>query len=107
MYRCLPSTFKQRPSGAAQRAEWEGPVEPNRNQSIKLLSAVIAASAIVVTGVLAVALAQERTGTSVESMSQTVAQTVTQSAATTTAEPTKIPAPMAHPTLKAVRPRGF
>jgi hypothetical protein len=35
-------------------------VEPNRNQSIKLLSAVIAASAIVVTGVLAVALAQER-----------------------------------------------
>ena len=82
-------------------------MEPNRYQSVKLPSAVIAASAIVVTGVLAVALAQERIGTSVESMSQTVAQTVTQSAATTTAEPTKIPAPMAHPTLKAVRPRGF
>ena len=82
-------------------------MEPNRNQSIKLLSAVIAASAIVVTGVLAVALAQERAGTSVESMRQTVAQTVIQSAATTTTEPTKIPAPMAHPTLKADRPKGF
>ena len=83
-----------------------GSVEPKGNQSVKLIFAVIAASATVVTSVLAVALAQERTGTSLGSGVLTLGRTVTQSAATTTTEPTTILASMAR-TMKTVRPRGF
>jgi hypothetical protein len=81
-------------------------VEPNRNQSVKLLSAVIAASAVVVVGVLAVALGQERTGTSLGSGGMSRG-TSTQSAATTTEEPIAIQTSKASPTMKAVRPNGF
>ena len=85
-------------------------MEPNRHQSVKLLSAVIAASAIVVMGALAVALGQERTGTSLVSIGITGmshGQTATESAATTTEDPTTIQIPKASPTMKAVRPNGF
>jgi hypothetical protein len=56
-----------------------------------LLSAVIAASAIVVIGALAVALGQERTGTSLvsaEIVGLSRGQTNTESAATTSKDPT-------------------
>jgi hypothetical protein len=82
-------------------------VEPNRHQRVKLLSAVIAASAIVVMGALAVALGQERTGTSLGSGGMSRGETSTQSTAATSADPTTIETSKASPTMKAVRPRGF
>ena len=84
-------------------------MEPIGHRSVKLLSAVIVASTVVVGGALAVALAQERTGTgtSLGSKEMTQGQTVTESATKTTEEPTTIETSKVTPTLKAARPRGF
>ena len=87
-------------------------MEPNRRRSVKLLSAVIVASTVVVGGALAVAINQERTGTSLGSIDMTSKQmtqggTVTESAVKTTLDPTTIETTKVTPTLKADRPRGF
>jgi hypothetical protein len=75
-------------------------MKSNQQKSVKLLSAVIAASAIVVMAVLAAALDQERTGTVTGSV-MTIGQTVTNAKAPTTT--TTIFAPV----MKAKPPKGF
>jgi hypothetical protein len=76
-------------------------VESNRHQRVKLPTLVIAASALVVVGALAGAVGQEQTGT-VAGGAMTLGATTT-----TTVAPTTIPIAAAHPTLKAVLPKGY
>jgi hypothetical protein len=76
-------------------------MKSNQHKRVKLQSAVIAASAIVVMAVLAAALDQERTGTVTGSSAMTVGQTVTQSKAPTTTTP------IFSPVMKAKPPKGF
>jgi hypothetical protein len=75
-------------------------MKSNQQKSVKLLSAVIAASAIVVMAVLAAALDQERTGTATGSV-MTIGETVTHSKAPTTTTP------IFSPVMKAKPPKGF
>ena len=71
-------------------------MEPNQQKIVKLLSALIAASAIVVMAVLAVALNEEQTATGTGT--GTVA---------TEAGGGMLPIPAAQPTMKADVPKGF
>jgi hypothetical protein len=76
-------------------------VETNQQNSVKLLSAVIAASAVSVMGILALALHQEQAGT-VTGSGMSTGQTITHSKA-----PTKMETSFVSPVMKAHRPKGF
>jgi hypothetical protein len=85
-------------------------VEPNQQKTVKLLSALIGASAIVVMAVLAVALNEEQTGTGTGTgtvATEAVGGMSTGATVTTTTPPTAIPIPVAQPTMKADVPKGF
>ena len=87
-------------------------MEPNQQKIVKLLSALIGASAIVVVAVLAVALNEEQTGTGTGTGTGTVATEAiggmsTGATVTTTTPPTVVPISVAQPTMKAVVPKGF
>jgi len=85
-------------------------VEPNQQKIVKLLSALIAASAIVVMAVLAVALDEEQTGTGTGTgtvATEAVGGMSTGATVTTTTPPTALPEPVAHPTMKAVVTQGL
>jgi hypothetical protein len=86
-------------------------VEPNQQKKIvKLLSALIGASAIVVMAVLAVALNEEQTGTGTGTgtvATEAVGGMSTGATVTTTTPPTVVPIAVAQPTMKAVVPKGF
>jgi hypothetical protein len=88
-------------------------VKPNQQKIVKLLSALIAASAIVVMAVLAVALDEEQTGIGTgtvatpEAAAKNVKGMSTGVTVTTTTPPTALPVPEAVPTLKAAVPKGF
>ncbi len=83
-------------------------VEPNQQKIVKLLSALIAASAIVVMTVLAVALKEEQTGTGTgTSATEAVGRMTVGATAATTTPPKAIPVPVAKPTMKAAVPKGF
>ena len=90
-----------------QRATGVVRVEPNQQKKIvKLLSALIGASAIVVMAVLAVALNEEQTGTGTVA-TEAVGDMSTGATVTTTTPPTVVPISVAQPTMKAVVPKGF
>ena len=79
-------------------------MQPNQQKSIKLLSAVIAASALLIAGTFAVALSEERSGTATASTgvgARTAGQTTTKTPAAT------VPGAFVAPTIKAHRPRGY
>jgi ABC-type transporter Mla subunit MlaD len=83
-------------------------VEPNQQKIVKLLSALIAVSAIVVMAVLAVALDEEQTGSGTGTVATEAAGGMSTGATvTTTTPPTALPVPEAQPTLKADVPKGF
>jgi len=92
-----------------QRATGVVRVEPNQQKKIvKLLSALIGASAIVVMAVLAVALNEEQTGTGTGTVAtEAVGGMSTGATVTTTTPPTAAPVPVAQPTMKADVPKGF
>jgi hypothetical protein len=79
-------------------------VEPNQQKIVKLLSALIAASAIVVMVVLAVALNGVQTGTVPTEAGGGMLTGVT---VTTTTPPNALLIPVAKPTMKAAIPKGF
>ena len=79
-------------------------MEPNQQKTVKLLSALIGASAIVVMAVLAVVLNEEQTGTVA---TEAVGGMSTGATVTTTTPPTVVPISVAQPTMKAVVPKGF
>ena len=82
-------------------------MEPNRQKIIKLLSALIAASAIGVMAVFAVAL-NEQTGTdSGSGATEAGGGMSTGVTVTTTTPPPAAPIAAAHPTMKAAVPKGF
>ena len=81
-------------------------MEPNQQKTVKLLSALIGASAIVVMAVLAVALNEQQTGTGTVA-TEAVGGMSTGATVTTTTPPTAAPVPVAQPTMKAVVPKGF
>ena len=93
-------------SGNQPRAIGVVRVEPNQQKTVKLLSALIGASAIVVMAVLAVALNEEQTGTGTVS-TEAVGGMSTGATVTTTTPPTVVPISVAQPTMKAVVPKGF
>jgi len=83
-------------------------VEPNQQKTVKLLSALIGASAIVVMAVLAVALNEEQTGIGTGTVAtEAVGGMSTGATVTTTTPPTVVPISVAQPTMKAVVPKGF
>ena len=83
-------------------------VEPNQQKIVKPLSALIAASAIVVMAALAVALKEEQTGSGTGTVATEAGGGMTTGAtATTTTPPTAFPTPVAKPTMKATVPKGF
>jgi hypothetical protein len=83
-------------------------VEPNQEKIVKLLSALIAASAIVVMTALAVALNEEQTGTVTgTAATEAVGRMSLGATATTTTPPNAPPEPVAKPTMKAAVPQGF
>ena len=92
-----------------QRATGVVRVEPNQQKKIvKLLSALIGASAIVVMAVLAVALNEEQTGIGTGTVAtEAVGGMSTGATVTTTTPPTVVPISVAQPTMKAVVPKGF
>jgi len=124
-HRLPPSAFSQRSrrnfrahsqaclaegSGNQPRAIGVVRVEPNQQKTVKLLSALIGASAIVVMAVLAVALNEEQTGTGTGTgtvATEAVGGMSTGATVTTTTPPTAAPVPVAQPTMKAVVPKGF
>lgn len=79
-------------------------MEPNQQKIVKLLSALIAASAIVVMVVLAVALNGVQTGTVPMEAGGGMLTGVT---VTTTTAPNALLIPVAKPTMKAAIPKGF
>ena len=82
-------------------------MEPNQQKKIvKLLSALIGASAIVVMAVLAVGLNEQQTGTGTVA-TEAVGGMSTGATVTTTTPPTAAPVPVAQPTMKADVPKGF
>lgn len=81
-------------------------MEPNKQKVVKVLPAMIAASAIVAMAALAVGLNEEQTTNSIGP--RVLAANMTLGAtATTTTPPTTIPTPVAKPTMKAQVPKGF
>ena len=85
-------------------------MELNQQKTVKLLSALIGASAIVVMAVLAVALNEEQTGTGTGTgtvATEAVGGMSTGATVTTTTPPTVVPIAVAQPTMKAVVPKGF
>ena len=83
-------------------------MEPNQQKTVKLLSALIGASAIVVMAVLAVALNEEQTGIGTGTVAtEAVGGMSTGATVTTTTPPTVVPIAVAQPTMKAVVPKGF
>jgi hypothetical protein len=83
-------------------------VEPNQQKIVKLLSALIAASAIVVMAVLAVALNEEQTGTGTGTVATEAGGGMSTGVTlTTTTPPAALPIPVAKPTMKAAVPKGF
>jgi len=77
-------------------------VESRRHKRVKMLAAAAIAGAFVAIGAVAtVAVSQQQTGTLMGGP-----MTVGQTATTTTPPPTE-PTPVAVPTLKADRPKGF
>jgi hypothetical protein len=83
-------------------------VESSQQKFGKPLSALIAASAIVVLTALAVALKVEQTGSGTGTVATEAASQMTLGAtATTTTPPTAFPTPVAKPTMKATVPKGF
>ena len=83
-------------------------MEPNQQKTVKLLSALIAASAIVVMTALAVALNEEQTGTGTGTVAtEAVGRMTFGASATTTTPPTAPPIPVAKPPMKAAVPKGF
>ena len=83
-------------------------MEPNQQKIVKLLSALIAASAIVVMTALAVALNEEQTGTGTGTVAtEAVGHMTVGATATTTTPPTAPAIPVAKPTMKAALPQGF
>ena len=83
-------------------------MEPNQQKTVKLLSALIGASAIVVMAVLAVALNEEQTGIGTGTVAtEAVGGMSTGATVTTTTPPTVVPISVAQPTMKAVVPKGF
>jgi nucleoside diphosphate kinase len=77
-------------------------VESNPHQRVKLQLAVIAASAIVVMGAVAVAVLGQEVAASVA-----VGRMYTGQTTTSTAAPAAIVTSFASPTMKAARPNGF
>lgn len=84
-------------------------MEPSQQEIVKLLSALIAASAIVVMAVLAVALNEEptATGTGTGTVAIVAGGMSTGATVNTTTPPTALPNPFAKPTMKASVPKGF
>ena len=83
-------------------------VEPNQQKIVKLLSALVAASAIVVMAVLAVTLNDEQTGTGTGTVATEAGGGMsTGVTVTTTTPPAALPIPVAKPTMKAAVPKGF
>ena len=83
-------------------------MEPNQQKTVKLLSALIAASAIVVMAVLAVALNEKQAGTGTGTIATEAVGRITLGAtATTTTPPKAPPTAVAKPTMKAAVPSGF
>jgi hypothetical protein len=76
-------------------------VESNRHPNVKLPTLVIAASAVVSVGALAVAVGQEQTATVVGGGMSLGATT------STSVAPTTIPVAFAHPVVKASLPKGY
>ena len=106
----IPRRASPRGSGNQPRAIGVVKVEPNEQKTVKLLSALIGASAIVVMAVLAVALNEEQTGTGTGTgtvATEAVGGMSTGATVTTTTPPTVVPIAVAQPTMKAVVPKGF
>jgi hypothetical protein len=85
-------------------------VELNQQKIVKLLSALVAASAIVVMVVLAVALNEEQTGTGTGTgtvATEAGGGMLTGVTVTTTTAPNALLIPVAKPTMKAAVPKGF
>jgi len=76
-------------------------VKPDQQKRVKLLSAVIGASAVVAIGAVAVAVANEQAGTG--TVGSAPEATVGGTTTTTTTPPTTI----VSPTMKAIPPKGF
>ena len=108
---CSPRAISQgarRGVGEQPRAIGVVRVEPNQPKIVKLLSALIAASAIVVMAVLAVTLNDEQTGTGTGTVATEAGGGMsTGVTVTTTTPPAALPIPVAKPTMKAAVPKGF
>jgi hypothetical protein len=81
-------------------------VEPNQQKIVKLVSALIAVSAIVVMAILSVASNEEQTGTGTVA-TEAGGGMSTGETVTTTTPPNALPIPVAKPTMKAAIPKGF
>ena len=83
-------------------------MKPNQQKIVRLLSALIAASAIVVMAVLAVALNEEQTGLGTGTVAPLAGGGMSTGVTiTTTTPPTALRNPVAQPTKKAAIPKGF
>lgn len=81
-------------------------MKPHRQKILKMLSALIGASAIVIMTVLAMALNDEQTGTGTVA-TEADGGMLTGVTITTTTPPKTLPIPVARPTVKAAVPKGF
>ena len=97
---CAPSPSKGRFAEVADEPGPNGVVRVDQQKSVKLLWAVIAASAVVVMGAVAVAVANEQAGTG--TVRSAPAATVT-----TTTPPTAPATSLASPAMTASTPAGF
>jgi hypothetical protein len=98
---CAPSPSKERFAEVADEPGPNGVVRVDQHKSVKLLSAVIGASAVVVMGAVAVAVANEQAGTG------TVRSAPTEATGTTTTPPTALVTSVATPAVTASTPAGF
>jgi hypothetical protein len=95
---CAPSPSKGRFAEVVDEPGPKGVVSVDQQKNVKLLSAVIGASAVVVMGAVAVANEQARTNT---------VKSAPEATATTTTPPTAPPTPIASPETTASTPPGF
>ncbi|MDT5152825.1 MAG: hypothetical protein QOI01_4558 [Mycobacterium sp.] len=97
---CAPSPSKGRFARVADEPGPNGVVKVDQHKSVKLLLAVISASAVVAMGAVAVAFANEQTGTD-------TVRSAPEATATTTTPPTAPLTSVATPLTTASTPAGF
>jgi hypothetical protein len=97
---CAPSPSKGRFAEVADEPGTNGVVRVDQQKSLKVLWAVIAASAVVVMGVVAVAVANEQAGTG-------TVRSAPEATVTTTTPPTAPVTSLATPAMTASTPAGF